>query len=188
MNDSTPISQDDKLEEWASVYGYEGLYEVSNLGRVRSLLYSTSVGAARILKPHSKKKHGYSHVVLHCNGKARTHMVHRLVASAFLGDPEPGFEVNHINRDPRDNRIENLEYMTHLENIRYRLPGSWAGNGAPYGERNGSAVLTEPQVIEIRRRLAEGAMQKTLAAEYNVSQLAIHKIATGKTWKHLLAG
>lgn len=187
MQDYSSIPLDDKLEEWASVYGYEGLYEVSNLGRVRSLLYGGGVGASRVLKPGVKKR-GYKYVVLACNGVAKTHSVHCLVASAFLGEPAPGFEVNHINRDPRDNRIENLEYMTHLENIRYRLPGSWAGVGAPYGERNGSAKLTEANVIEIKRRLAEGAMQKTLAAEYNVSQLAIHKIATGKTWKHLLAG
>lgn len=96
-------------ETWKAVQGYEGLYEVSDLGRVRSLNYLHS-GEVKIMKP-SKQRKGYLQVNLYKNGIAKKHKVHRLVALAFVeGYDLFKNQVNHINEDKTDNRAVNLEW------------------------------------------------------------------------------
>lgn len=110
-------------EVWVRVPGYAGSYEVSNAGRVRSVdrKCPTKSGAmqtrkGRILK-QQVNRYGYLYVTL-CDGtKHRNTSVHRIVMSAFKGDSP--LTVNHINEDKRDNRLENLEYMTAEENLAY---------------------------------------------------------------------
>jgi hypothetical protein len=110
-----------KIEIWKDVIGYEGLYQVSNFGQVKALprikiakgSYWTS---EKILKPGSDD--GYQKVVLTKNGIRSTKKVHRLVASAFYGEYKE-LSVNHIDSNRANNRIENLEWVTHLENIRH---------------------------------------------------------------------
>lgn len=104
-------------EEWRDVVGYEGLYQVSNTGKVRSMNYRRS-GAARDLV--QTLTNGYPIVCLSASGKQKNHTVHTLVAAAFLGNRPDGYEVNHINAVKNDNRIENLEYVTPSENSYYR--------------------------------------------------------------------
>lgn len=109
-------------EIWKDIEGYEGLYQVSNLGRVKSLdrkidfkdgRYATYKG--RVLSP--KIKNGYKYVVVTQNSKYRTFLVHRLVAKAFLPNPENKPCIDHINTDRTDNRVENLRWCTHKENM-----------------------------------------------------------------------
>lgn len=98
------------MEKWKSVSGYEGLYWVSNLGRVRS--------TEKVLKPTLNSK-GYERVGLHKNGSLKTVYVHRLVACAFIPNPEGKPQVNHMDEDKRNNRADNLEWCTPLYNNTY---------------------------------------------------------------------
>lgn len=99
------------IEEWRDIKGYENEYRVSNMGRVMSLLGKKP----RILKP-SKNKRGYLKVQLHCNNDKR---VHRLVAEAFIDNPNNYREVNHKDENPCNNRVDNLEWCTHKYNLNY---------------------------------------------------------------------
>jgi hypothetical protein len=100
------------FEEFRDIEGYEGLYRISNQGKVYS------VKRDKFLKPQ-KKKNGYLHVNLSKNEKQKFYYVHRLVASAFIPNPQNYKEVNHISEDKTDNRVENLEWMSHKENCNY---------------------------------------------------------------------
>lgn len=101
-------------EIWKTVKGYEGLYEVSNLGNVRSLDYH-NWGVVRNLTP-VMDCHGYMRVCLCKNNKQRNGLVHRMVAQAFLENPLELPQINHINENKSDNRVENLEWCDCLHN------------------------------------------------------------------------
>lgn len=109
------------IEEWRTIVGYEGLYEVSSLGRVRSLDRYDSRNhfrRGRILKL-SYDTVGYLIVGLHSNGKAKIYLVHRLVAQAFIPNPDNLPEVNHIDEDKTNNRVDNLEMCNREYNSNY---------------------------------------------------------------------
>lgn len=101
-------------EIWKPIKDFEGLYEVSNLGQVRSF-YNRE---AKILKP-GKDKRGYLKVGLHKNGKRHTKLVHRLVASTFIPNPQNKSQVNHIDGNKQNNAVENLEWCTAKENSQH---------------------------------------------------------------------
>lgn len=103
------------MEQWKAVAGYEGIYEVSDLGSIRSLDRKNSLGRSikgRALKPAGVR---YLKVVLYVEGKRRTVTVHRLVAEAFIGIPQ-GMHVDHIDGDKHNNRLSNLQVLSQLEN------------------------------------------------------------------------
>ena len=104
-------------EEWRDIQGYEGLYQVSNMGRVKSLNYRNT-GKEGILKRYGDC-HGYPIVGLYKDGKSKCYLVHRLVATAFCENPEGYTEVNHINEDKADCRAENLEWCSRSYNLSY---------------------------------------------------------------------
>ena len=99
-------------EIWKDIEGYEGLYQVSNLGRVKSLHYSKE----KIIKLR-KNKSGYLEANLCKEGKVKIMMAHRLVANAFISNPKNKEQVDHINTIRDDNRVENLRWATRSENI-----------------------------------------------------------------------
>ena len=101
-------------EIWKPVVDYEGLYEVSSVGRVRSLNYNKT-GQVKILKAHNDKD-GYLRIELHKHGIAKSYYVHRLVAQAFIPNPENKPCVDHINTMKSDNFYKNLRWVTHKEN------------------------------------------------------------------------
>ena len=104
------------IEQWKSIAGYEGLYEVSNLGRVKSLNYNKT-GVEKILKPNKVK--GYLQVQLWRDGKYKMFLVHRLVATAFLPNPEGFEQVNHLDENKSNNCVSNIEWCSAKYNNNY---------------------------------------------------------------------
>lgn len=103
-------------EKWLPIHGYEGLYDVSNYGRIRSHDYRKR-GVTQILRTHASKGY-YVKVGLRKDGKKRYFRVHRLVAIAFLPPPQSGqTQVEHINCDKRDNRVQNLRWCSPKGNM-----------------------------------------------------------------------
>ena len=105
------------MEEWRDIKGFEGKYMVSNLGRVKSLNYRRT-GKEKILKAYpNKDDYGYLKVSLYKDGKVRYPLVHVLVATAFLENPDNLPEVNHKDENSKNNCAENLEYCRWLYNV-----------------------------------------------------------------------
>ena len=101
-------------EIWKPVVGYEGHYQVSNFGRVKSIKFGKEI----ILKP-KKDKYGYLHVNLYKNNKRKDFLVHRLVAEAFIPNSDNLPLVNHKDENPSNNFVDNLEYCTNKYNLNY---------------------------------------------------------------------
>lgn len=117
-------------EIWKDIEGYKGIYQVRNMGRVRSLTRKVwnYTKPGRILRPGSKKN-GYLHVCLINGSKREKHAhVHRLVAAAFIPNPDNLPEVNHKNYDKTDNRVENLEWCTSRYNKAHFRKSPYAKN------------------------------------------------------------
>ena len=118
-------------EIWKDIEGYEGMYQVSNLGRVRSLdrwieqphpknpAYTHRYKVKGKIKGQRFNNKGYYVTDLYTNGVQDTRTVHRLVAETFIPNPEHLSDVNHIDENPRNNRVDNLEWTSHIDNVRH---------------------------------------------------------------------
>ena len=123
------------MENWKDIENYEGLYQVSNEGRVKSLS-NDKTRKEKILKPAADGG-GYMYVNLYKNGQKKSHKVHRLVASAFIDNSDNLPEVNHIDEDKTNNNLENLEWCSHAFNINHgtrneRVAESQRGMAKPW--------------------------------------------------------
>lgn len=134
-----------KSEKWKDIQGFEGLYQVSNLGNVRSLdrYVNSAINKSkqrllkgRVLKPNDNG-HGYKYITLSINGIKYREYIHRLVAKHFVDNPNDKEEVNHINGDKTDNESENLEWTTRNENEKHSHELGISGNS-----------LTEISIVE----------------------------------------
>lgn len=187
-------------EEWRAVKGYEGLYEVSNMGRVRSLdrtAKATRLGKqyelpvkGKMLTPHPRR-HGYLGVQLFGKGGHKTRgmksvSVHRLVAEAFIPNPNNLPEVNHKDEDKQNNRLDNLEWISHIDNTNYGNAqekrvrrGADNPRSRPVAQytRNGELVNVFGSMGETRRAgYAPGNIHKCIHGQYS------H--AYGYVWKY----
>jgi len=152
-------------EIWKDVAGYDGYYAVSNTGRVGSAKY----GNWRILKPASQGN--YKCVQLSASNKSRIKLAHRLVANAFLPKPHKRCEVDHKNNNKHDNRVENLQWITHQQNI-IRMK-----------RQPGNRIFTERQCAEMRKLYKKGVVQWRIAKQYKTSQQQVQRIVTRKSYK-----
>ena len=166
-------------EEWRSVDRYTGLYEVSDLGRVRSMKTWGRWPSGRII---GRAMGGYRRVTLHDGARKSERLVHHLVLEAFVGPCPEGMEASHRNDVSDDNRLENLLWETHRENIARRTL-----NGRDtVGERHGNAKLTDSAVVEIRRLLRETLFRADeIGSRFGVTRTTVSVINHGKGWRHV---
>ena len=150
-----------------------GNYWVSNLGRVKN-------NKGRILKGGFNTK-GYPHVCVKLEGVQATYKVHRLVAIAFIPNPNNLPQVNHIDGDKTNNSVENLEWCTGEYNIKHKTENGLCSH--IHGEEHPKHILTEEQVVEIY--LDNTLTQKELGEVYGVSRSTIQAIKHGRMWKHI---
>lgn len=162
-------------ENWKPIPGYVGRYEVSDLGRVRSLK-----GTPKILKPGLRR--GYPSVVLAVNTVKKNRSVHTLVMEAFDQWPREGLEIAHLDGDRTNNHISNLKYVTHAENQRQMAQDHGM---SLRGTKHHKNILTEDQVRAIRNAPKEYRGNKALAQKYGVSVSTIHAIRCRRIWAWL---
>jgi hypothetical protein len=166
------------IEEWIDIPSYEGKYQASNQGRIRSLTreitqisrYGTAFTRTvkgRILRPACSKRNPHLYVVL--GHGANGSQVHQLIARTFLGQQPPNTDVRHLNGNPQDNRPENLLYGSRTENILdvFRQGKAWR-------------KLTSKQAEEIKTRLSRGEKGCDLAKEFKVTDSIISAIKVGR--------
>jgi hypothetical protein len=170
-------------EIWKDVLGYEGLYQVSNLGQVRScdrMVKSKNgyrIAKGRILKLSMRNKYLSTGI---CNlGKKITCDVHVLVAEAFLGARPSKHNVNHLNGVKTDNRLDNLEICSASQNTLHAFKMGLAKSG----ENHFEAKLTNSQVLEIRELLKQGKSGKELTLLFGVNKVCISRIKSNKIYK-----
>lgn len=161
-------------EVWRIIDGFADLYKVSNFGRVKSF----NRGKPKILKERISPN-GYRFVALQVGGKKILKSIHRLVAEAFIPNPENKPQVNHINGVKNDNRVENLEWCTRSENIRHAVATGLKASG----EDNYNAKITNEQARIIRENPNNLSIAQ-LAEEFNVSCNFIGAVQRGKTYRH----
>lgn|SRR5699024_7690809 len=177
-----------ETEIWKDVVGYESKYQVSNLGRVKSLdrpvKYSDGVirrHKGRILKGDISAR-GYIRVLLCSDDTSERFLVHRLILSTFTGIYPEDKQVNHIDGNPRNNHLDNLEWCTPSENTIHALEN----NLRVVGDRHHYSKLTEKDVRDIRNIYAKGGTtHRNLAKEYNVHRRTIERVINKRFWKHI---
>lgn len=169
-------------EEWRDLEGYEGLYQVSNLGRVKALERVITL-PEKILEG-TITENGYVQVRLTKDKTAKSELVHRLVANTFIPNPDNKPDVNHKLGIKTDNRVTELEWNTKSENQlhAYRVLGKKSNYKPQKGENNGLSKLTWIQIQEIKALLAMNISQRKIAKQYNVSQVTISNINQNKIW------
>ena len=177
-------------EVWEDIPGFNGRYQVSNMGRVKSFC-GISPGGGRILKPWLFTKKKYWQVSL---GSKIRRSVHALVLEAFVGPCPEGMECRHLNGNGRDNRLSNLKWGTPKENyqdkVRHGTDRYLKGEECPYSK------LSSEMVLSIRKLYKEGKekygrrhgnphTQAKLAKMFNLHQVTVSEIVTRKIWKCL---
>lgn len=162
-------------EEWRSIAGYEGFYEVSDLGRVQRLLKR---GGKAIRRP-GYDRDGYAQVVLSVNNVQVVRKIHRLVLEAFVGPPGKNQQTCHNNGNPSDNRLCNLRWDTFQNNVADKM----RHGKILRGEQHPNAKLTRGDVKEIRSLLAHGWTQREVAKKFGIGQSHVHAIKTKKKWR-----
>lgn len=175
------------IEEWRAVVGYEGLYEISSLGRARSL-DRPGVRRRRIylggMLTDTKNSYGYVMTRVQRNCIKKSLMRHRLVLEAFVGPCPLKHEACHNNGIRDDNRVSNLRWDTSKGNEADKIIHGTHGKG----QRNAGAKLTEGCISRIKDMRAFGVMHKEIAAWFGISRSNVSLILKGIAWAHLHRG
>jgi len=179
-------------EIWKAVVGYEGMYEVSNLGSVKSIERVTQrVQKGSVVKQPIKESlltrrphvdTGHLQVMLSKNGRRQNQYVHDLVTRAFLGPKPAGMQVCHGDGNSGNARLSNLRYDTPTGNASDRLLHGTDARGA----NNPGAKLDEAKVRRIRVLISEGLSTTEIGKQMNISRQTVNDIKMGRRWAHLI--
>ncbi len=166
---------------WRSVVidGDTTKYQVSSNGLIMSL----HGRKPRIIKGRISYD-GYHNAHLRVSGRPKTVKVHRLVALAFIPNPEDLREVNHIDGNKLNNSVNNLQWVSHADNMRHAFSNGLCNIK---GEFNGRSKLRRPEVKSIKKQIAAGRLQKDIAKDFNVVVQTISKIKNGQCWAEVSA-
>jgi len=177
-------------EIWKDIKDYEGLYKVSNKGRVKSLrrevafsFNRTRIIKEKILVPSNHYK-GYLYIRLCKFGKIKIYKIHRLVGTMFIKNPKNKLQINHKDCNKSNNNVNNLEWNTNSENQKHAYKNK--ANFSYKGENSHLSKLKEMDVLEIRKKYNSGGYTQTeLAKEYNCCITNIGRIIKNKSWAHI---
>jgi hypothetical protein len=161
------------IEQWKDIKGYEGFYQVSNLGNVKNIKRNT----IRKLKEDNS---GYLHCLLSANAVRKTFLVHRLVAAAFIDNPENKPFINHINANRSDNCVENLEWCTQKENINHSRKMGNQFHSTLKGEKHHNTQISDERVTLMRKARQLGMTHKDIAMLVGISVSYTTMILTNK--------
>ena len=174
-------------EIWKAIPGYDGYYQVSNMGRVRSMGGWCGTAKRRpALRAISLTRDGYEKVRLNHGGLDKTCRIHRLVAEAFVPNPDGKTTVNHIDGNKRNNCADNLEWADRHEQLAHAYFHSLKKPAS--GSLNGNAKLTAEQVREIRRDYVRQSKEYgtvALARKYGVTNRVIGLVVRGLAYKNI---
>lgn len=160
-----------------SVVGYEGYYNITSEGRVYSLY-----GNRNKLLSCKVNTNEYPRIALSKDGIEKKHSIHRLVATAFIPNPENKPCVNHKNGIKTDYRIENLEWVTYKENLTHAQESNLMNYDKVRGENHTNSILTNKDVLEIKSMLKNGIGGSKIARIYGVAPQIICNIKKGRRW------
>jgi len=183
------------LEIWKDVSGYEGIYQISNHGRVRSLPRLIKIGInsfkyvdLKILR-QNRRNHYYSVNLYKPGEQTKTLMIHRMVAIHFKRSPRNPEKniVNHKDCNKLNNHHSNLEWVTHTGNCRHARNNGRIKVPFTRGENNGRSILTESKVLEMISFFGK-KNNVQISKIFGVSKNTVLDIKSGRTWKHLKQG
>jgi len=164
-----------KKEIWKEIPGYDGRYEVSNYGRVRSHYGKTKFLRGKI------DTDGHVQQRLFNKSGSKYLSVHRLVLDAFVGECPEGMECCHNDGKPAHNHLSNLRWDTHQNNMKDSI--KHGTSRAPKGENNGNAILREEDVRWIKKNYKKGVVGlREIAGKFDVSMSCVNRVIIGKTW------
>lgn len=167
-------------EEWRDVQGFEGQFQISDLGRVRSMP-SLTRKTARIIQPHFTEN-GYLRINLRKGGKRRQLYIHRMVLLAFRGECPEGMEGCHDNGIKADCKLSNLRWDTRKNNEADKKIHGTDNEGF----RNGQCKMTESVVLEIKSLIASGMKGKDIAAKFDIHPNLVSQIKNNRKWSHIV--
>ncbi len=179
---------DTEKEIWENILNYEGFYQISNLGNVRSLdrfitinnKLSFKKGKIMVVSENNKE---YKQISLSKNNKLKTFKIHRLIALAFIPNPNNYPYVNHIDGNKKNNNIINLEWCTAQMNIKHAYDMGLMN--APKGKNSGASKLKDEDILNIFILNKEGLGHRKIAKIYNISRVAIKIVLQRKSWRHI---
>jgi hypothetical protein len=174
------------FETWKDIHGYEGLYQVSDLGRVRSLIDKYGRKSIYILKPNENCY--YYHVVLHKDCIGKTKRIHRLVLETFVGPCPEGMESRHLDCNSKNNMLNNLCWGTRSNNRKDSIRnGTWF-NPKPNnlkGQNNPSSIFKDDDILNIRKLYKNGLTTGQIGKIYKTNYKNIWRIVNNKRWSHV---
>lgn len=176
-------------EIWKDVPGYEGKYQASTYGRIRSLgrfrvgRYGNLCKISGKMLKFTTMDNGYLAISMHLNSAQKTRLVHQVVLETFVGPCPPGMQTRHFpDADKSNNRLANLEWASHQQNMK----DQYEQGTLVKGEASCKAKITEQDVRRIRARANSGESQRSIMKDYpSIGQMQISRIVRREQWKHV---